>query len=198
MSQDIPPVAVLISHRVRDYDSWKKAFDSHQSDRVQASCLMHHVSRGVDDPHMVYVFCPATDVDKLKALTDSPELANAMKNAGVDGPANIKLLTPRLSDVILDRELPAVIVSHPVEDYDAWRAVYDEGVDLRKRNNIVGHAVHQEIGRPNQVVVYNQSSDLNSLRTFVDSTELKEVMQRAGVTAPPDIDLVQGVDYQEY
>jgi hypothetical protein len=39
---------------------------------------------------------------------------------------------------------------------------------------------------------------LSSLRTFVDSTELKEVMQRAGVTAPPDIDLIQGVDYAEY
>jgi quinol monooxygenase YgiN len=198
MSQDIPPVAVLISHRVRDYDSWKNAFDSHQSARAQASCLMHHVSRGVDDPNMVYVFCPATDVDRLKAFTDSPELANAMKNAGVEGPANVRLMIPKLSDVILDRELPAVIVSHPVEDYDTWRAVYDEGVDLRKRNSIVGHAVHQELGKPNQVIVYNQSSDLSSLRTFVDSTELKEVMQRAGVTAPPDIDLIQGVDYAEY
>ena len=29
MSRQIPPVAILIGHRVADYDSWKKAFDAH-------------------------------------------------------------------------------------------------------------------------------------------------------------------------
>jgi hypothetical protein len=39
---------------------------------------------------------------------------------------------------------------------------------------------------------------MSTLRAFLDSAELKEVMQRAGVTGPPDIQFVEVVDFAEY
>jgi quinol monooxygenase YgiN len=198
MSNDIPPVALLISHRVADYDAWKQAFDDHKSARVDASCLGHHINRDADDPNMVYVYCPAADVDKAKALVDSPEMAEAMKNAGVEGPPTITLMTPKHSDFIADQKLPGMIVIHAVEDYDAWRAAYDDFDDIRKQHGIAGHAVNQELGKPNQVLVYHQANDMASLRAFIDSTELKEGMERAGVAGPPDIRFVEVSDFAEY
>ncbi len=198
MSQDIPPIAALAYHRVADFDAWKTVFDAHQADRVQASCLGHHINRGADDPNMVYIYCPATDVDKLKAFLDSAQLAAIMKSSGVQGPPTIKLMTPKSSDFIPDQKLAGVIMFHPVEDYDAWRVVYDEGDDLRQKNGIVGHAVNQELGKPNEVIIYDQANDLASLRAFVDSAELRGAMQRAGVTSPPEIHFVQSVDFAEY
>ena len=95
MSMQIPPVAVLVAHRVADFDTFKKVFDGHQAARKEASCLGHDVNRGVDDPNMVYVYCPATDVDKLRDFVDSPELVQAMKAASVEGPPTITMMTPK-------------------------------------------------------------------------------------------------------
>ena len=198
MSTDLPPVAVLVSHRVADYDAWKSAFDDHESTRVNASFLGHHINRGADDPNMVYIYGPAADVDKTKAFMDSPDLAEIMREVGVEGPPTITFMTPQLADFIPDQKLPGVIVTHAVEDYDTWRAAYDDFDEVRKQSGIIGHAVNQELGKPNQVIIYHQANDMSTLRAFIDSAELKEVMQRAGVTGPPDIQFVEVVDFAEY
>jgi hypothetical protein len=178
MSQEIPPVAVLIRHRVADYDTWKKAFDDHQSARQEASCLGHHINRGADDPNM--------------------DLGEVMKNAGVEGPPTITFMTPMSADFIPDQKLAGIIITGAVEDYDKWRAVYDDFDAYRKANGIVGHAVNQELGKPNQVIVYQQANDIETLRKFADSAELKETMQKAGVVGPPDIQFVQFDDFANY
>ena len=102
------------------------------------------------------------------------------------------------ADFIADQKLPGMIVIHAVEDYDTWRAAYDDFDDIRKQHGIVGHAVNQELGKPNQVIVYHQANDMASLRAFLDSTELKEGMERAGVAEPPDIRFVEVSDFAEY
>ena len=198
MGNSIPPIAVLVAHRVADYGTWKKAFDDHESARIEASCLGHHINRGADDPNMVYVYCPATDVDKVKAFVDSPEMGDAMKKAGVQGPPTIKLLTPKSADFIPDQMLAGLIISHAIGDYDTWRAAYDDFDDFRKQSGIVGHAVSLELGKPNQVVVYHQANDLGTLHAFFDSTELKEAMQRAGVAGPSDVQFVEVSDFADY
>jgi quinol monooxygenase YgiN len=198
MSQDIPSVAVLTFHRVADYDEWKKTFDEHVPDSVEASCLGYHISRGADDPGIVYVYMPATDVHKVREFFQSPRLGDAMRRARVEGAATIKLMTPKSADVIPDQKLAGVIATHAVEDYDRWRAVYDELADFRKQNGIVGDAVNQELDNPNHVIVYHQANDMDSLHAFVDSAELEEAMLRAGVIGQPDVQFVRVVDFADY
>ena len=196
MSNELPPVAVLVSHHVANYDAWKKAFDDHASMRKEASFLGHSLGRGADDPNQVIVYLPATDVDK--AFVDSPDLAEKMKEAGVTGPPTITLMRPMSADFIPDKPLAGIIVKHAVEDYSKWRVQYDEFDDYRKKNGIVGHAVNQELDKPNQVIVYHQAETVDTLRTFVDSTELKECMKKAGVVGPPDIQFVNVVHWANY
>jgi len=125
-------------------------------------------------------------------------MRDVMQKAGVEGAPTIRLMTPKFADFIPDQKLPGMIVSHAVEDYDRWRAAYDDFDDFRKQSGIVGHAVNQELGKPNQVIVYHQANDMGSLRKFIDSTELKDTMQRAGVAGSPDIQLVEAVDFADY
>ena len=61
-----------------------------------------------------------------------------------------------------------------------------------------GIFVNQELNVPNQVIVYHQANDVDTLRRFVESSALKETMQRAGVIGAPDIRFVQSVDIAEY
>jgi hypothetical protein len=198
MSQEIPPVAIVVKHRVADYDVWMKLFEEHTSARKDASILGHHINRGADDPNMLYVYCPATNADAVKAFLDSGEIKEVMKNAGVEGPPEIKFMKPMSADFIPDQKLPGIIVQHDVEDYDKWRTAYDAFDGYRKENGIVGHAVNQELGKPNSVIIYHQANDLDTLRAFLDSAELKSAMENAGVAGPPTVDFVQVSDFGNY
>ena len=198
MSNELPPVAVLISHAVSDYDAWKKKFADHAPARKEASCLGHHLNRGADDPNQLVIYLPATNADQVKAFADSPDLPEKMKEAGVTGTPTITFMRPMSADFIPDKALAGMIVSHAVEDYSKWRVQYDEFDDYRKKNGIVGHAVNQELGKPNQVIVYHQAESVDTLRALVDSGELKERMEKGGVVGKPDIQFVNAVDWANY
>jgi quinol monooxygenase YgiN len=198
MNPTLPPVAVLIAHRVADYDTWKKAFDDHLPVRKEAGCLGHHINRGADDPNMVYVYSSATDAGSARGFLESPDLEDVMKKAGVEGPPRVHVMRPMSADFIPDKMLAGMIVSHAVEDYATWRKVYDDFDLFRKESGIVGHAVNQEFDDPNRVIVYHQAESLNTLRAFEGSNELKERMRDGGVAEPLEIRFVEVVDFADY
>ncbi len=77
---------VMISHKVKDFDAWLKAFDGEGTATRAANGLRDRVlGRGVDDPNMVYIVFAITDMAKAKARMNSPELKKLMTDAGVEG-----------------------------------------------------------------------------------------------------------------
>jgi hypothetical protein len=194
----LPPASVLIAHRVADYNAWKSAFDEHMQARKDASCLGHYLKRGIDDTDMVYIYCLASNVDRLRAFLESTDLAEAMKEAGVQGVPEITLMKPISRNLVSEKRLFGIIVMHSVEDYGSWRVEYDQFDEVRRASGIVGHAVSQEFGNPNHVIVYHQAEDLAALHAFVDSAELANAMQDAGVVGDPDIRFIQIEGFAEY
>ena len=73
----------IVRHKVRDYSVWKKVFAEHGKVRAQYGFTKSRVYRYVDDPNHVIVVCEVKDINKAKALASAPELATAMKEAGV-------------------------------------------------------------------------------------------------------------------
>ena len=53
-------------------------------------------------------------------------------------------------------------------------------------------------GAPNEVIVYHQSNDMGSLRNLIDSAELKDAMERGGVSGPPSVHFIEMVDFADY
>ncbi len=187
MSEQIPPIAAIVTHRVEDFDKWKTAFDANQSARKSAGILGHHLNRGADDPNLVAVYLPASDEAKLRAFFTDDDLRSVMKEAGVAGTPSIKVVKPRSVDVDFDAERASMIVVHPVESYGAWREAYD-GFDARRQEmGITGHAVNVLSDDEQTVVVYHQAKDVKALEAFASSDELKNRMKDAGVSGPPDI-----------
>ena len=184
----LPPAAVLVSHPVADFDTWKKGFDDHESDRRDdAAALAHHINRAEDDPNMVTTFIATSDIDKAKAFTASDDLREIMQEVGVTGPPEFTWVTPRREDVIWDRELPAFLLSHRVADFDKWLEGYDGADDLRTSRGIIGHAANQSIDDPSVAIVYHQAESFEDLRAFLADPELKTIMENAGVTSEPDV-----------
>ena len=62
-------------------------------------------------------------------------------------------------------------------------STYDCVDALRRDAGIIGAAVNQVIGDPNQVVLYQAETE-DALARFAGSAELKAAMQAGGVSAP--------------
>ena len=81
---------VMVTHHVKDFDAWKKVFDT-ESDSVRAAngFIERALARGVDDPNTVTILFAVTDMAKAKARVGSEDLKKIMTDAGVDGPPTI-------------------------------------------------------------------------------------------------------------
>lgn len=193
-----PPFAVVVTHTVRDFDTWKRAFDAHQPAREAAGFLGHHVNRGVDDPNRVSVYLPAVDRKRAEAFLASDSLKMAMGEAGVTNKPEISLLTPVEDQHVSERPTAAILLSHRVADFGAWKRVYDSVDSARRNQGIIGHSVNQIADDPTSVLVYHQAETNAELERFVASPTLEDAMQKAGVTSKPEITFVSasvGVAY---
>jgi hypothetical protein len=75
---------VMVMHKVKDWDAWKKSFDDHKQVRVDAGLADRIVATDLNDNHMVSIVFAITDMAKAKAFMASKELVEHMKNAGVE------------------------------------------------------------------------------------------------------------------
>ncbi|HSN59619.1 MAG TPA: hypothetical protein VLR49_01700 [Ferruginibacter sp.] len=86
---DASTTRVWMMHKVKDWDAWKKEFDSHKQVRIDAGLTDRAVGYSVGDNHMVTVVCAVTDMEKAKAFMASKDLKDKMAAAGVEGPPTI-------------------------------------------------------------------------------------------------------------
>ena len=78
---------VMISHKVKDFGIWKKAFDAEgKAKRMENGLIDRGLARDVDDSNMVYIVFAISDMAKAKARANSPELKKMMTDAGVVSP----------------------------------------------------------------------------------------------------------------
>ncbi len=75
-----------------------------------------------------------------------------------------------------------------VKDYARWREGYDNHVSARQAGGVTDKAyVLRNVDDPNEITVIFGWSDLAKDRAFTQSFSLKEAMQKAGVTGPPEV-----------
>ena len=90
---DRPLAACVGTHTVSDFDAWKAAFDAGAGARAAAGIVGHCINRSVDNPNEVSVFAQAESVEQLRALMESPQMAEGMKRAGVTSAPQMVYLT---------------------------------------------------------------------------------------------------------
>lgn len=84
-----------------------------------------------------------------------------------------------------------VLIIHEVEDYDAWKQVFDQAASLRKEAGERSYQVLKYDNEPNKIVHFSVWTSIQDARIFFESPELVELRQRAGVKAPEFIYLDQ-------
>ncbi len=80
-----------------------------------------------------------------------------------------------------------VFVRHPVSDFSAWKRAYDEFDETRQGMGVKGHGVFQAIDDPNDITVWHDFEDERAAQAFMDSSVLRDTMNRAGVSGEPTV-----------
>jgi len=79
-----------------------------------------------------------------------------------------------------------IIVRHKVEDFGKWKPLFDEHASVRKEAGCQSDQVCQNGDDPNDVAVSFVWDNTENFKKMAESDELKEAMQKAGVTGKPD------------
>jgi quinol monooxygenase YgiN len=87
--------------------------------------------------------------------------------------------------------LDHVLILHAVQDYDAWKAVFDAAAPLRRDAGERAFQVLRYANDPNRVVHFSQWESLAQAKAFFESPQLEQIRQQAGVESPEFIYLQQ-------
>jgi hypothetical protein len=83
---------MLVRHRVADFPTWKRVFDSHAAAQSAAGLHVRHVLRRRDDPAEVVLLFDVEDVERATGFVTSSDVPDAQSTAGVVGCPEIVFL----------------------------------------------------------------------------------------------------------
>ncbi|CBN56749.1 MULTISPECIES: hypothetical protein [Kamptonema] len=77
-----------------------------------------------------------------------------------------------------------VLIIHQVEDYPAWKTIFDGAAKIRKDAGEVSYQLLKYDDDANHIVHFSKWLSLERARKFFESPELVEIRKKAGVKAP--------------
>jgi hypothetical protein len=91
-----------------------------------------------------------------------------------------------------------LVVHHAVRDFDAWKAVFDEHEEVRRRHGARRHWLYRDPLDGNDLVVAVEFPDPGAARAFLDDPSLADAMARAGVVGEPQVHVREEVETVDY
>jgi quinol monooxygenase YgiN len=84
-----------------------------------------------------------------------------------------------------------VLIIHEVENYEAWKQVFDQAESIRKEAGERSYQVLKYDNEPNKIVHFSAWTSTTDARAFFESPALVKIREEAGVKAPEFIYLDQ-------
>jgi len=85
-------VNVILSHEVKDFSQWKKAFNDGEHLRAQSGVITTGVYSSVDNPNHITVTTEFPSLEAVHGFLGNPELKADMEKGGVIGQPEVKIL----------------------------------------------------------------------------------------------------------
>lgn len=77
-----------------------------------------------------------------------------------------------------------VLIIHEVESYPAWKSIFDQAAEMRKKAGELSYQLLRYDSDTNNIVHFSKWSSLDDARRFFESPELIQIRKKAGVKAP--------------
>lgn len=175
---------LTVIHECKDYPTWKKAYDADAAKRAAAGLTEFHVLREHDNANLVALMFGVDDVGRAKAFATSPDLAAAMKTAGIVGSPKVRFRHGKYNRVSAPISATMTLT---VRDYETALKAYAMDAADRKGAGLTDLAVLQLDDDPNNLLILWAVSDVARATAFFDSPALAAHMAKnAGVVGPPE------------
>ena len=83
--------------------------------------------------------------------------------------------------------MSSVFIRHRVADFDVWKAAFDEHGSVRRDHGLADGSLLRDEDDANMVTIVLSTDDTARAREFLGSDNLRETMEGAGVTSPPEL-----------
>ncbi len=178
---------MVMQFKVADFAKWQSKYELKERDSIRrASGLTNYVvGRGLDDPNKVIVFLKMEDANKAKELTGSQGMKDRMKEAGVTGTPSFSYLQVVMDDNSTIPQTNRLLMIEKVKDWDAWKKEFDDHKQVRMDAGLIDRALAHDINDNHQVEIVFAVTDMAKAKAFLQSKDLKDKMEKAGVEGKP-------------
>jgi hypothetical protein len=178
---------MIMQFKVANFAKWQSKYESKERDSIRrASGLTNYVvGRGLDDSNKVIVVLKMEDANKAKALTASQGMKDRMKEAGVTGTPAFNYLEVVMDDSSPIEQTNRLLMTEKVKDWDAWKKVFDENRQMRIDSGFIDRGIGHAIDDNHQVSIVFAITDMKKAKAFLQSKDLKDKMDKAGVEGKP-------------
>jgi len=80
-----------------------------------------------------------------------------------------------------------LLVRHKVSDFAKWKPVYDAHLSARQKAGLKEEHLFRNADDPNEVLLLFSVEDFDKAKAFSASDDLRQAMERAGVSDKPDV-----------
>ena len=86
-----------------------------------------------------------------------------------------------------------VLVRHKVADYNRWKEAFDSHLNVRKRAGEIGFRLFHSAEDPRDLFLLLDWQSMDEARKFMNSDELRNAMEKAGVVGAPEVQFLEDV-----
>ena len=77
-----------------------------------------------------------------------------------------------------------VLIIHEVVNYTAWKELFDDAAEIRKKADELSYQVLKYQNDSNRIVHFSAWTSIDDAKRFFESPELVEIRAEAGVKSP--------------
>jgi hypothetical protein len=183
----LPFDVVTIYHSVKDYKTWRTAFNGDSARRKASGLSFVAVEQDAEKPNNVKIVLMVSDLAKAKAFPSDPGLKEAMDKGGVISKPELKYwkivrFNPEHQKALDTR----IEIVHKVKNFDAWLKGYDaEGPTTRAANGMADIALGRGVDDSTLVHIVFEITDMTKAKARLADPALKKIMTDAGVVGKP-------------
>jgi hypothetical protein len=83
--------------------------------------------------------------------------------------------------------MSSIFIRHRVADFDVWKAAFDEHGAARRDHGLVDAGLLRDEDDANMVTIVLSTDNTGRAREFLESDNLRETMDGAGVVSQPEL-----------
>ncbi len=175
---------LTVIHECKDFAAWRKSYDADAPRRAAAGLSEILVLREHANPNLLALLFEASDLGRATAMATSPDLAAAMKAAGIVGTPRLRI---RHGEFTRQASANYATITANVRDYATLRKAYAMDAADRKAATLTDLGMLQINDDPNNVLLMWAVGDTARATAFFDSPALAaHMVKNAGVIGAPE------------